>query len=217
MQGYVSFGRRQQKQRTRDALKVAAGELVSAGDIPTVAEVAEKAAVSRATAYRYFPNQDALIAEVLLDQAIGDGLERIDEAASADAKAEDRLAAVVTADHDLVSRHEATFRTAIRSMMVRDSLEDASVPRRPANRLRYLTEAVRPVARRLGKDRTKRLVAALAMLVGIESVIVAKDICGLDDEEAVLLKRWAADALLSSALAEADTEATARGAKKRGS
>jgi AcrR family transcriptional regulator len=215
LRGYESTGRSKQKQRTRDALKVAAGELIAGGDIPTVAEVAERAAVSRATAYRYFPNQDALIAEVLLDQAIGDGLERIDEAARAEVKAEDRLASVVTADHDLVTRHEATFRTAIRSMMIRDSADDASVQRRPGNRLRYLAEAVRPVVRRLGEDRAQRLVAALAMVVGIESVLVTKDICGLDDEEAVRLKQWAAGALLAAALAEAAVESAARGSKKR--
>src|SRR5690606_8610141 len=118
---------------------------------------------SRATAYRYFPNQDALVAEVLLDQAIGDGLERVDAAARAGTTAEDRLASVVNADHELVTSHETTFRAAIRSMMVLDAADDASVQKRPGNRLRYLAEAVRPVARRLGKIRSERLVAALAM------------------------------------------------------
>lgn len=204
--GYESFGRRKQKQRTRDALKAAAGQLIAEGEMPTVTAVAERAAVSRATAYRYFPNQDALIAEVLLDQALGDGLKAVDEAARSQATAEARLASVVNADHDLVTRHEATFRSAIRAMMVRDPVEDASVQRRPGNRLRYLAEAIRPATRRLGKERTERLVAALAMCVGLESILVTKDVCGLADDEAVLLKQWAAGALLSAALAESDEE-----------
>ena len=204
MAGYESFGRRKQKQRTRDALKAAAAKRIAAGSMPTIAEVAELANVSRATAYRYFPNPDALVAEVLLDQAIGLGLQAVDDASEVGVTAEERLAAVVRADHDLVIQNEAAFRTAIRSMMVRDEAEDASQTRRPGNRLRYLAQAVRPVASRLGAKRTERLVAALAMCVGLESILVTKDICGLDGEEAVRLKQWAAAALLAAALADAD-------------
>src|SRR5690606_18892026 len=112
---YESYGRRRQKQRTRDALKTAAAELLAEGHVPTVAEVAERAEVSRATAYRYFPNQDALVAEVLLDQAVGDGLRSVYAAAREGASAEERLAAVVRADHDLVTQNEGAFRTAIRA------------------------------------------------------------------------------------------------------
>ena len=51
--------RANQKERTRAALVDAAKALVRAGAPPTVAEAAERARVSRATAYRYFPTQDS--------------------------------------------------------------------------------------------------------------------------------------------------------------
>ena len=212
---YESYGRRRQKQRTRDALKTAAAELLAEGHVPTVAEVAERAEVSRATAYRYFPNQDALVAEVLLDQAVGDGLRSVYAAAREGASAEERLAAVVRADHDLVTQNEGAFRTAIRAMIARDEDEGAPGTRRPGNRLRYLAEAVRPVAGRLGAERTERLVAALAMCVGLESVLVTKDIVGLSTEEAVRVKQWAARALLAAALAEVEEDAARRGRGER--
>ena len=60
--GYLQNGRTSQKQRTRDALVAAARELVTQGRAPTVEEAAEAAAISRTTAYRYFPNQRELLA-----------------------------------------------------------------------------------------------------------------------------------------------------------
>src|SRR5260370_8093598 len=58
---YELSGRTRQKQRTRGALMTAARELVAQGKTPTVDEAATKASVSRTTAYRYFPNQRALL------------------------------------------------------------------------------------------------------------------------------------------------------------
>jgi AcrR family transcriptional regulator len=60
--GYELVGRIRQKHRTRDALVGAARELVSEGATPTVEMAAERAGVSRTTAYRYFPSQAALLA-----------------------------------------------------------------------------------------------------------------------------------------------------------
>src|SRR3712207_4884716 len=58
---YERTGRTRQKARTRAALLVATRQLLTRGRSPTVEEAAEAAGVSRATAYRYFPNQRALL------------------------------------------------------------------------------------------------------------------------------------------------------------
>jgi len=57
-------GRINQKRRTRRAIIEAASNLVRAGRQPSVAEAAEAALVSKATAYRYFPTQNSLLQEV---------------------------------------------------------------------------------------------------------------------------------------------------------
>lgn len=54
-------GRTRQKQRTREAL-IAARAVIADGSVPTVEAVAERSGISRTTAYRYFPNQSALLA-----------------------------------------------------------------------------------------------------------------------------------------------------------
>src|ERR1700682_1760896 len=58
---YELIGRTHQKQRTRQALVAAARELVAQGVTPTVEASAARASISRTTAYRYFPNQRALL------------------------------------------------------------------------------------------------------------------------------------------------------------
>ena len=60
-------GRVNQKRRTRAAILAAAVELLKRGKSPTVAEVADAALVSRATAYRYFPTQEYLLFEAALE------------------------------------------------------------------------------------------------------------------------------------------------------
>src|SRR5687767_4792337 len=84
---YELSGRRNQKARTRDALIAAARALLAEGTTPTVEEAAAAAVVSRTTAYRYFPNQRALInaahpqidhASLLPDDAPDDPAERLD-------------------------------------------------------------------------------------------------------------------------------------------
>ena len=56
-------GRVNQKARTRAALLAAAVELVREGRPPSVPDAAERALVSVATAYRYFPTADDLWTE----------------------------------------------------------------------------------------------------------------------------------------------------------
>src|SRR5262245_66399039 len=75
-ESYESTGRTAQKMRTRKALVDAARMLIVSGVIPTVEEAAAVAAISRTTAYRYFPNQrDLLVAaypEMELRSLLGD-------------------------------------------------------------------------------------------------------------------------------------------------
>ncbi len=59
--------RTSQKQRTRQDLLQAASRLMAQGQLPKVADVAKEALVSRATAYRFFSSDEALIAEAAID------------------------------------------------------------------------------------------------------------------------------------------------------
>jgi len=202
MSSYESFGRMNQKRRTRAALMATATEFVRRGETPSVAQVAEAALVSKSTAYRYFPSQEALVAEALLGAANEAALSAVFAAARTPGTSAARLDAVIRADHALVVSHEAPFRTMLRSALAPQTGDPSEVPRRAGNRLRYLAEALAPLRDRLGDERLERLVMALAMGVGIESIVVLTDICGLSPSAAESVKRWAAAALLDAALDE---------------
>jgi len=60
----------------------------------------------------------------------------------------------------------------------------------------------------------RRLILAIRSAAGIEALVWLTDIAGLSQEEAVQLMRWAASALLRSALAENST--SGRQVKRRG-
>ena len=58
---YESTGRTRQKERTRTALVDAARAILREGAVPTVERAADRAGISRTTAYRYFTNRRALL------------------------------------------------------------------------------------------------------------------------------------------------------------
>ncbi|MEO5634711.1 hypothetical protein [Gaiella sp.] len=58
----------------------------------------------------------------------------------------------------------------------------------------------------LPDESKRRLQAALALTIGSDSLVIMKDVCRLEDDEALAVLRWAAIAILRAGLAE---EATA--------
>ena len=106
---YERTGRTQQKARTRDALIATTRRLLAQGTTPTVEQAAAAAQISRATAYRYFPNQRTLLAATYphLDRR-----SLLPTPAPPDPAA--RLAAVVDAQTQLVLELEPEVRTQLR-------------------------------------------------------------------------------------------------------
>src|SRR5215203_2505326 len=96
------------RRRTRRAMIEAATRLVREGASPSVTEVADAAGVSRATAYRYFPTQESLLAEVLVPD--------LETALAAEALPDDlenRFGSVFTTIWSSNITHEAAYRTML--------------------------------------------------------------------------------------------------------
>lgn len=188
-----------QKLRTRASLLRAARELVVQGQAPTVAEVADAAMVSRATAYRYFPTQEALLVEVPLDEAAPTVASLF--GADAPADPEDRVALVQNALYDLTRDHDAEFRLFLRASLTRP-LQDADGtgdPHRGARRTALLAEALAPLSNELTTEEIERLRMALAILVGGESMIVLSDVLRLEHNDAREIGEWAVRQMVRAA------------------
>jgi len=193
---YEQSGRRDQKQRTRQALITAARDLLAQGATPTVEEAAAASSISRATAYRYFPNQRALLVgahpEVNVRSLLG---------ADAPVEPEARLDAVVNASAEIFLSSEVTYRTMLRLSLEAEPAARGDLALRKGLRLRWIEDALEPVRDQLPRDDFRRLVHAIAVAIGIEAIIVLVDLAGLSRTEAVEVIRWSARALLRSALA----------------
>lgn len=110
---------------------------------------------------------------------------------------------VVRADQAMTLQHLPAFRTMLRTSLAQTNNDADSGPRRPGHRLDWLVAALAGYRAELSDTAFDRLVTAMAVYVGIESLIVLQDVCGLDAGEAEAVKRWAVQALLDAALREA--------------
>ena len=191
------MSRDNQKRRTRKALVEAAGRLIAEGRRPSVAEVADAAEISRRTAYRYFPSVEQLSVEAALE-ATRQNMELTIDAGRADAPLADRVGRLVDALSQMTLENEALLRQMIRFTIDRDAIEPG-VPSRPSRRLEYVERALAPSQRALDPDDFDRLTHALTVVIGIESTIVLRDICGLDSAEILRVQHWAARALVVAA------------------
>jgi AcrR family transcriptional regulator len=194
---YELTGRTQQKARTRNALIAAARELLGLGTAPTVEQAADAADVARATAYRYFPNQRALLVATypeiaepsLLDTpGLEDPVERLDA-----------VAASITSQ---IVEHERELRTMLHLSLAPDPADHGELPLRKGRRITWVADALEPLRDRFSDRELERLVRAIAAVLGIEVLVWYTDIAGLTRPQAVKLMRWSARALLQSALDE---------------
>lgn len=206
----LSSGRTNQKLRTYYALLGAVREVLDAGRYPTLDEVADAALVSRATIYRYFASVEALVAEATIEEAvpdpdtvIGDRTELLDRV----------LVAVAASTTGLLDNEVATHAMS-KSMAQRwlDAPGEDSASR-PARRLVLLDAALAPHRARLGPQVTERLRSALALVCGMEAVISARDVVGLDRDAAAATFAWAATKLVAAAEEEAAATTPSEGTR----
>lgn len=187
-----SFERINQKRRTRAELLRAARELTERGGQPSVAEVADHAGISRATAYRYFSAPEEMIREAVLD-AVATSIRIEPVAPGADPQAVgDQLEVLIGRIFDMVSENEPMFRALLASTVTGDSKV-----KRGARRIGWLTEALEPLRSRLPAEDFQRLIYGLSLLTGIETLVVLRDVCGLDAQEARDTSLWAAKMMLA--------------------
>ncbi len=171
--------------------------------MPSVADVAETADVSRRTAYRYFPTQEQLLTEAALE-TLRPGIESSFTALD---DPEARVEAAVRAMQKQTELNENLLRTMIRLTVERRvdptvAPSDVKAAMRGSRRIEWIENALAPVRAQLSAARFARLVSAVSLCVGAEALIVLRDIRGLDPAGAADVCAWAAKALLRSALQE---------------
>jgi len=192
---YEANGRVEQKRRTREALVSAARDLVANGRNPTVEDAAAAASVSRATAYRYFPDQRSLLLaahpEVATTTLLPDDPPK---------DVADRLDAVVRAFIELIIDTEAQQRTMLRLSLDPVPAASSALPLRQGRAIGWIAEALEPLLPQLGEERVHRLALGIRSAIGIEALVWLTDIAGLSREDAAQLMLSSARAMLRAAI-----------------
>ena len=192
---YLHTGRTSQKARTRDALIVAARQLLAEGVTPTIEAAAAEAAVGRTTAYRYFPNSRVLLAatypELEMHSLLGED------------PPEDPLARLEIVAEGLTRQlleHEPELRAQLRLALESEPAGGEGLPLRRWRRIRWIEDALSPLDGRMPEHELRRLIYGICATLGIEALVWLTDMGGLSREEAVEVMRWNARTLLRSAL-----------------
>lgn len=189
--------------RTMNHMLETACRLMQEGETPSVSAVAEAAGVSRATAYRYFPSQAALV-QAVVDEALGPILNWQSDSRDTDARVTDLL----TSSMPRILEFEATFKAALKLSLEQWARRQAgTLGTEPAfkrgHRVDLLQSAIAPLRKTLPRHSFSRLAKALSLTYGLEVLIILKDLWGLDADEMKDVAVWAGRALVKSAIAEA--------------
>lgn len=187
-----------QRRRTRRALVDATQRLLVEGVTPSIEDIAAEADVSRRTVYMHFPTLDQLILDatvgLLSSLDVDRALDSTDDAAS-------RVEALVRALLANAPESLPLGRRIIRLTVDRPA-EPGEI-RRGYRRVEWIERALEPARSRLSADDFDRLVSALAVLVGWESMTVLEDIRGLQPAAQTEVLVWASRTLVQAALADA--------------
>lgn len=200
--------------RMKRTLLEAAMRLLQNGLVPSVSDVAAEAEVSRATAYRYFPTQAALM-QAAVDEALGPilGWECETDVAV------ERVAELIGFSYPRMNQYEATHRGALLVAMDQWSRRKSGalgneVPVVRGNRKELLAKALAPLRPVLPPDEFDRLCQGLSLIFGIEAIVVLKDIWKLDANGAQDAALWAARTLVRGAVSEVNNRINTMGKER---
>ena len=186
----IADGRANQKTRTRRAIVDACRELVRTGSDVTMPEVARRALVSEATAYRYFPDLTSLLAETI------DGLWPSPAEALAPVASSDDPVERVRFACEFLLRGVLSYQGAVRAMISGTITRPGLAPARPGIRFGLIDQALAPFGEGADLAQLKR---DLAVTVSAEALFTLTDLCGLGQDEAIARAAQTAATLTAAA------------------
>ena len=192
------------RERTRRLLSEAARELLRTGAPLTVQGAADLAGVSRATAYRYFPSNEAVVihATMPLVENANELQQPPVPATSHDTSPQDlpdQASTLVRTMGVWAFKHENELRTLLRLSLAPERA--AQVPRRGStNRDRWIATLLEGLPAHVSRAARERLAVALVPLFGADAVVWSTDIAQVDQDTALDVLAWMAAALVQATL-----------------
>jgi AcrR family transcriptional regulator len=193
------MSRAEQKHRTHTALVDACRELMASGAAVTMPEVARKAGVSDATAYRHFSEIVELINTALVGvwPTAAEALRPVTEST-------DPLTRLEFATEFLL-RRVAAYQGSVRAVISATVANPPRARERPGIRFGLIDEALDPVIPAdtpAAAARLTQLKTDLAAVVSADALFSLTDLCGLDIDQAIASLQRTARTITQAALSE---------------
>jgi AcrR family transcriptional regulator len=188
----LNEGRIKQKLKTRESIMAAAKRLMKISKKVSLEDVAKEAKISRATIYRYFSNIDLLIMEATLDIQHPSAQELVDEVQGL--RLPERIFYIQHHYNTLAQKNENGFRRYLSAALAESVTKNQKV--RGARRVESLRKSLEPFKKQLSKKDYDNLINIASLLMGIDALIVTKDVCGLDNRGSSELLKWGMEMLI---------------------
>jgi AcrR family transcriptional regulator len=174
-------------------------KMFDSGAFPSITEVAQEAQLSRATAYRYFPTQSALVSAIVTET-----LSPIKNWRPTKQDTGDRIDEMLGFAFPRMLEHEGTLRAALHLSLTQWAQSRSS--ERPekeklirGNRKAMLQHVVEPLNQEMSPKMVERVVQSLSLVYGSEIFLVMKDIWGCDNVQLEDIGKWIAKAIVRQA------------------
>lgn len=188
--------------RMRERLTTAARAQLRDGGPMTVDAVAARAQVSRATAYRHFLNNDAVLlwaTRPLQDVIVRD---LVSSGSDGDADLADRAEALIRSTAHWAFDHERELRAVLAVSLTDNAAERGLTRRGRMQRDRWIDELLSGLPVEVPPAARSRLRAALMPLFGADAVVWTRDVADLSVSDAVDVLAWMARTMVTAILEE---------------
>jgi AcrR family transcriptional regulator len=190
---FINTGRINQKMKTRERLLNAAHDMAVMGKEINIEVVAKQANMSKATAYRYFSSKEVLQREAALHFKSQEKKDLFANLAANDL--EGRLERLLQYHFQLLTDNEREFRLFLSAVM-QDSVQAKEHYSRAGRRILLIEEALLPLRPKVPKEEFSKMVSAISVILGIESITILKDLCQVEKEEILEIWKWMIGKLL---------------------
>ena len=190
------------RSRTRRLLVEAAQSLLREGTTVTVHAMAERAGVSRATAYRYFGNNEAAMIAATIPSVEPEVLAPLEHVAADDGSVADRGAALIRSTGEWAFDHEDELRGVL-ALTVSPSSKQRGVSRKGiTNRGAWIAALLDDLPSSVPTKARRRLASALVPLIGADAVVWTIDVADLERNDALDVLSWMAHTMITATVAE---------------
>ncbi|WP_198439897.1 TetR/AcrR family transcriptional regulator [Pareuzebyella sediminis] len=193
---HLLSGRKRQKLTTRRKILQAANELLKSKRTLSMEAIASKAGISRATVYRYYSSTDSIATELILQLNVpsGDSLKvKFNNQPLMDA-----LLGIQETYLDFIFGNEIPSKKFLGAML---SSSDPKLER-GQNRITAIRNFFDDNETGLSEGAKKNLTHVAVLLMGIEAIMVTKDVCKLTNVQSRETLRWGLEMLVKGCLAE---------------